>query len=232
MDFNEVMSFLEQNGSEQTRIIFTRHGAREPFFGVKVADLKKVEKKIKIDYDLSLKLYSTGNSDAMYLAGLIADPAKMSRKDLQSWVEGAYWYMISDYTVAGVASKSKYGFELALEWIDSDQEFIESAGWSTLGAYLSYFDPDDKQKEILFDLIDRAAKTLQTSKNRVRYSINGFIIACGSFYKDFTDKALEAANTIGRVNVDMGGTACKVPPAKETIEKIIAKGKHGIKRKS
>lgn len=231
MDFNEIMSFLKEHGNEQTRKIFRRHGARDPFFGVKVADLKKVQKKIKKDYELSLKLYKSGNSDAMYLAGLIADPDKMTKEDLNEWVEGAYWYMISDYTVAVVCAKSSYGFETALEWIESDSEFIESSGWATLSNWLSYNQPDKKQEEVLKLLIERVKNTIHQAKNRVRYSMNGFIIACGSFTGQFTEQAFVAADSIGKVNVDMGGTSCKVPAARQTIEKVISAGKLGVKRK-
>ena len=231
MDFDEIMSFLEEHGSEQTRKIFRRHGAKDPFFGVKVADLKVVQKKIKKDYELSKKLYKTGNSDAMYLAGLIADPEKMTKKDLNEWVKGAYWYMISDYTLAEVCAKNQYGFEIALEWINSDKEFVESSGWSTLAHFISYHKPDAKQEEKLSILVERVKNTLQQSKNRVRYSMNSFIIACGSFTPALADQAFAAADSIGKVNVDMGGTACKVPPARQTIEKVISKGKQGVNRK-
>ena len=78
--------------NESIKKVLVKHGAREPFFGVKVEDLKKIVKKVKTDYPLSLELYNTGNSDAMYLAGLIADPVKMTREDLNNWVEKAYWY--------------------------------------------------------------------------------------------------------------------------------------------
>ncbi len=64
-------------------------GAKEPCLGVKVEDLKKIQKRVKLDYQLALELYETGIADAMYLAGLIADDAKMTRKDLQKWIEGA-----------------------------------------------------------------------------------------------------------------------------------------------
>ena len=45
--------------------------------------MKKIQKRVKMDYQLALDLYDTGIADAMYLAGLIADDAKMTRKDLQ-----------------------------------------------------------------------------------------------------------------------------------------------------
>ena len=48
--------------------------------------LKKIQKRVKKDYRLALDLYDTGIYDAMYLAGLIADDAKMTKKDLERWV--------------------------------------------------------------------------------------------------------------------------------------------------
>ena len=44
--------------------------------------------------------------------------------------------------------------------------------------------------------------------------------------------ALAAAQAIGKVTVDMGGTACKVPLATESIQKVIGLGRQGKKRKT
>ena len=71
MQFQEIMQQLEQFGNETTKRIYKNHGAKEPLFGVKVGGLKKIVKKVKKNHELSLQLYDTGNSDAMYLAGLI-----------------------------------------------------------------------------------------------------------------------------------------------------------------
>jgi 3-methyladenine DNA glycosylase AlkD len=122
MNLPEVMKELETMGNEQTKKIFSRHGAKEPLFGVKVGDLKKIVKKVKKDHHLSLALYETGNSDAMYLAGLIADESKITKKQLQNWAENANWYMISEYTVAWITAESPYGHELGMEWIESEEE--------------------------------------------------------------------------------------------------------------
>ena len=129
-----VIEELQSLGSESIKKVLIKHGAREPFYGVKVEHLKKIQKRIKKDHKLALELYETGISDAMYLAGLIADDAKMTKKDLQRWVEQAYWYMLSEYTVPWVAADSPVGHELALEWIDSKKENIAAAGWSSAPA--------------------------------------------------------------------------------------------------
>ena len=85
----EVLAELKKLGKESQRKVLLNHHIQEPLFGVSVADLKKIQKRIKKDYQLALDLYATGIYDAMYLAGLIADDAKMTRKDLQRWVAKA-----------------------------------------------------------------------------------------------------------------------------------------------
>src|SRR6516165_8769194 len=117
MNAVEIVAELKTLGSESIKKVLSKHGAREPFYGVKVEHLKKIQKRVKTNYTLALELYETGISDAMYLAGLIADDAKMTKKDLQRWVEQAYWYMLSEFTVPWVTAGSKHGRELALAWI-------------------------------------------------------------------------------------------------------------------
>ena len=95
MTAKEVLTELENFGDEQTKKTFLRHGAREPLFGVRVGDLKKILKKTKKNHELSLELYKTGNSDAMYLAGLMADENQITEAQLDEWVEMAYWYYLS-----------------------------------------------------------------------------------------------------------------------------------------
>ena len=232
MTAEEVLKELEGYGNEGTKNIFLKHGAREPFYGVKVQDLKKIQKRVKTDHDLSLELYATGNSDAMYLAGLIADEKAISKADLNKWADGAYWYMISEYTVPWVAAETGYGYELGLEWIGSKEERIASAGWSTLSSCASLRPDEELDIARYAELLDHVEHNIHKAPNRVRFTMNGFVIAIGSYIPALTTKAIEVGKKIGKVSVDMGGTACKVPPAPDYIQKVIDRGSIGKKRKS
>lgn len=232
MNYSEVMSDLQQKGSEQTKKIFTRHGAREPYYGVKVADLKILQKKIKTDHHLALQLFDSGNSDAMYLAGMIADPKLFQKDVLQNWAEKAYWYMISEFTVAGVTAESRFGWELASEWINSDKENIASAGWATYSWLVSLTPNNEIDVKLIETLLLTIKEKIHSSQNRVRYTMNGFIISVGAYIPDFKETALKAADFIGKVKVFMGQTSCKVPDARPYIENIYSMGRAGKKRKS
>lgn len=62
----------------------------------------------------------------------------MTETDLNNWANKAYWYMISEYTIPSLASRSKHGKSIALKWIDSPKENIASAGWVILSAILRF----------------------------------------------------------------------------------------------
>jgi 3-methyladenine DNA glycosylase AlkD len=232
MTLEEIMKQLEEMGSEQTKSTLFRHGAREPFFGVKVGDLKKLVKHVKKDQQLALDLYDTGNSDAMYLAGLSINPKLMTKEKLQEWVEKAYWYMVSEYTVAGVAAESAYARELAKEWIKSDNEMIACAGWSTYANYISIAPNEKLDWDEISKYLDYVEKNIHQERNRVRYNMNTFVIAVGAYIPALHEEAKGVAANIGKVHVDVGNTACKVPLATDYIQKIEERGKIGAKKKT
>lgn len=235
MTLDEVMSTLKALGSEGTRRVMRNHGAPESderFFGVKVGDLKPIAKKIKGDQALALALYATGNSDAMYLAGLVADGAKMTREELNTWAQTATWQMLSEYTVAWVASDHPEAWSLANEWIERPEPHVQSSGWSTAASVLSVTPDERLDLDAVRGLLQRAAREVHGASNRVRYTMNAYVIAVGAYVTPLGPEALAAAEAIGKVRVDMNGTACKVPLAAESIQKVIGMGRQGQKRKT
>ena len=158
MNVDQVMAQLEAMGNEQTRKTFRNHGAPESMFGVKVGDMKAIVKKVKKDQALAEGLYATGNSDAMYLAGLIADPAAMSPDLLDRWARAATWHMLSESTVAWVAAESSHGWELGLRWIDDPEPHIAAAGWSALGCVVALRPDEELDLDTLRALLERVAR--------------------------------------------------------------------------
>jgi len=232
MTTEQIMKELERKGSESIRKIFLNHGAKGPMFGVKVGDLKVIQKKVKKDHQLAMELFATGIYDAMYLAGLIADESKMSKKDIQQWAEKSPSHGISEYTVAWVAAESDYGWELGMKWIDSPKETIASSGWNTLSGVIAMKPDNELDIALIKKLLQRIVKEIHSAPNRVRYTMNGFVIGVGGYIKELTKEAIEVSKKIGDVYVDMGDAACKVPSAPDYIKKMEARGSIGKKKKT
>ena len=233
MTANEILAELKPLGRESYKRVLTgNHGVKEPCFGVPVSELKQLQKRIKKDYQLALDLYDTGNYDAMYLAGLIADDARMTPKDLQHWAEKAEGGSLPGATVAWVAAGSPHGRELALKWIDSKKDHVAVAGWATLSSLVAIQDDAKLDLPELKQLIQRVQHSIHKAPDQVRRGMNGFLISVGCYVIPLTEFARETGEQIGPVTADLGNNDCQIPFAPDYIRKVEKRGAIGKKRKS
>ena len=228
----QVMKALKSKGKENTRKIFAKHGADGDFYGVSVADLKVIAKKIKGNQNLALELFDCGNLDAIYLAGLVADGSQMTKPQLNGWAKKASWQMISEYTVPWVAVEHEDAVQLAWDWTESSKESVITTGWCTYAGIVAVTPDDELDLDEIVQLLDYVQDNIVDSDDRVRYTMNGFVIAVGGYVKPLLARAKEVAKANGLVKVDMNGTACKVPHAPEYIAKMEKMGRVGKKRKT
>lgn len=228
---SEVFEELKNVGSEQTKKTYLRHGAREPLFGVTSQNLKKIMKKTGKDYFLALELYASGNYDAMYFAGMITEPKKMSKDDFRGWIKAAYCQGIADYTVAVTLAETSFAVELADEWLHSLHSLYRSAGWSCYCWLLGNRPDHFFNEEIIKTMLTYVDNHIHEEENRVKYAMNSFVIAVGISYIPLHEYAYEVADHIGIVAVDMGDTNCKTPSAKAYIKKAMDSNRIGFKRK-
>ncbi|HTW46477.1 MAG TPA: DNA alkylation repair protein [Acidobacteriaceae bacterium] len=231
---DSITAALKAKGSEKIRALYARHGIPpDRAWGVSVADIKLVAKTIKGQQSLALALYDTGMMEAMYLAGIVADGAQMSPQQLQKWAEGAIGIpMVAEYTVPWVAVDHPAASALAAKWIESKHEQVACAGWCTFSGLVAT-QPDSAldlaQIEALFRSIPAR---IGSAKNRVRYTMNNFVIAAGTYLRPLLAAAKRTAKQLGAVSVDMGDTACSIPLATGAIAKAEAAGRIGRKKKT
>lgn len=233
MNAKEILAELKSLGRDSYKNLFVKnYGVKEPCFGVPISELKKIQKRIKTDYQLALDLYASGNYDAMYLAGLIADDARMTRKDLQGWVENAYAAALPSATVPWVAAGSRHGHELAMEWIDSPKPLVAVAGWGTLGSLAALKSDDELNLPVYKKLLQRVEKTIHQAPDLTRYAMNDFIIAVGIYVKPLAELALGIGQKLGPVTANLGNNQCQIPSAPDSIRKAQQRGAIGKKRKT
>ena len=140
--------------------------------------------------------------------------------------------MISEYTIPWLAVEHPQGRELAVEWIGSKKEHIATSGWCTYSGLLATRPDETLNLKEIEGLLGTVVKKIDGAQNRVRYTMNGFVIAVGTYVRPLAKQAKMAAKKIGDVSVDVGDTACKVPLASAYIEKAEAAGKAGVKKKT
>ncbi|WP_025693220.1 DNA alkylation repair protein [Paenibacillus zanthoxyli] len=231
MNVEMVMRELEALGKERTKKIYSSNGAQEPLFGVATGAMKPIFKKTKINQPLAEQLYATGNYDAMYFAGIIADPNAMTEADFDRWMDAAYFYMLSDYVVAVTLAEADIAQEVADKWIASGEELRMSAGWSCYCWLLGNRPDDEFSESKLAGMLEMVKNTIHDSPERTKYAMNNFLYTVAVSYVPLHDKACETARTVGPVEVNKDKAKSKFLHAYENIQKAVDKGQVGFKRK-
>ncbi|MCA1319574.1 DNA alkylation repair protein [Bacillus tianshenii] len=211
--------------------MYMSNGAREPLFGVATGAMKPIAKKIRINQDLAEELYATGNYDAMYFAGIIADPKAMTASDYNRWMDGAYFYMLSDYVVAVTLSESDIAQEVADKWISSGEELRMSAGWSCYCWLLGNRKDTEFSESKMSDMIDMVENKIHDSPERTKSAMNNFVYTMGISYLPLHEKVLETARALGQVEIRRENKKSSLLNPFESIQKELDKGRLGFKRK-
>jgi hypothetical protein len=231
MNFETVMRELEALGKERLKKNYRSRGAREPLFGVATGEMKPMAKLIKRNQELAEQLYATGNYDAMYFAGVIAEPQIMKEADFERWMDSAYFYMLSDYVVAVTLSESELAQAVSDQWIASGEELRMSAGWSCYCWLLGNRVDEYFARNKISAMLAEVQLNIHQAPERARYAMNQFIYTVGISYLPLHQVAIEIAAAVGAVAIQQNNAKIKLLNAHETILKAADKGRLGFKRK-
>ncbi|WP_212974643.1 DNA alkylation repair protein [Bacillus sp. J14TS2] len=231
MNVEMVMEELEALGKERMKKMYISNGAHEPLFGVATGAMKPIAKKIKINQALAEELYATGNYDAMYFAGIIADPKAMTESDFDRWMDSAYFYMLSDYVVAVTLSESPIAQDVADKWISSKEELKMSAGWSCYCWLLGRLRDNEFSESKISYMLEMVKDTIHDSPERTKASMNNFLYTVAISYVALHEKAMDIAKEVGTVEVKRPKKKSSFLNASESIQKDIDRGRVGFKRK-
>lgn len=231
MDVNTVMQELEALGKERMKKLYLSNGAHEPLFGVATGEMKPLFRKIRLNQALAEQLYETGNYDAMYFAGIIAEPNAMTEADYERWMDKAYFYMLSDYVVAVTLAEADIAQQVADRWIASGEELRMSAGWSCYCWLLGSRLDSEFSKAKLAAMLDLVEQTIHQAPERAQYAMNNFIYTVGVSFLALYEQAVETAKRVGLVEVSDGKGKTKSISAAANIQKAVDKGRIGFKRK-
>ena len=231
MKFKTVMTELESLATKHTKKRYVSNGAKEPVFGVPTGKMKPLSKEIGINQKLAEELYATGNFDAMYFAGVIADAKGMRVEDYDRWMDDAYFFMLTDAVVSVTLSESDIAEKVADKWIEGGEELRMSAGWSTYCWLIGSQKDEEFSKNKLEEMLEYVKKHIHDMPPRAKDAMNNFVYTVATSYIPLHEEALALAETIGQVEVEREDKKSKILNAYEAIQKQIEKNRIGFKRK-
>ena len=217
MNADDVLAELRRSGKPRTAAIYRRHGAGENVYGVLTSELARLRKKIRIDHDLAMELWTTGNAEARILALQVADPRRITGADADRFVSEGQSRFLACYLSALIAH-APIADRTMREWMTSSDESRRELGYGIFALRLKDA-PDSVPDSFAEEVLATMEREIHASPNRARHAMNGALISIGVFKPGLAREAIEVATRIGAVQVDHGETSCKTPDAVSYIQK-------------
>jgi 3-methyladenine DNA glycosylase AlkD len=156
--------------------------------------MRRVAKTLGHDHELALALWDTGIPDARIVAGMVAEPAKLTSRQMDAWARGFSSWDVCDQVCGSVFLASPLVWRKVTVWSTRRGEFVRRAAFALL-ATLAVHDrqADDQRFVAALSLIEAAAND---ERNYVKKAVNWSLRNIGKRNPVLNAAAIAAAGRI------------------------------------
>ena len=196
MDYEEIIKKLESLKNPRNIEGMARFGIRPKtkVLGIPIPETRKMAKLIGKNHELALKLWDSKIHEARILAGLIADPEKLTEQQIEKWVKDFDSWDVVDQICMNLFDKSKIVKKKISEFAKREAEFEKRTAFSLMAALASH-DKKMTDKDFIkfFSLIKKASTD---ERNFVRKAVNWALRGIGKRNKNLNKEAVKLAREI------------------------------------
>ena len=201
-----VLTWLKQNADERGMAHWKKCKRKFKSYGIGLTRLRTLAKQIGRDHQLARALWKSDVYDAKIVGLLIDDPKMMTCEQAEEQVgsgldEGMLVHVFA--TCGAPLAKTPFAFELASQWMDSDDEIRRRCGYALLYE-LSKKNPKGMDDAFLLERIGRIEDTIHSQPMWVREAMNTALFGIGKRNKQLNSAAIRAVKAIGPVVIDYG----------------------------
>jgi 3-methyladenine DNA glycosylase AlkD len=195
MNVKEVLKWLERRGTRRSVDAMARYDVQaEHAFGVPMATLLSLAKRLGRDQALSLALWETGWYEARLLAALVGDPERVTSRQMNAWAAGFENWADCDTACFKLFDRAPFAWEKARQWASSPRELVKRGGF-VLMACLALHDETagDERFMALLPLVEKGACD---ERNFVKKAVSWALRAVGRRSLTLHAAALELAGRL------------------------------------
>lgn len=199
MNLDDVISELRAQANDENVAGMARYGINpDQTLGITIPALRAMAKRIGVDHELALGLWSTGIHDARTLAGMIDDPAQVTPEQMDLWASEFDSWDVCDQVCGNLFDRTPFAFSKVHEWSGRDEEFVRRAAFALLAA-LSVHDkraPD----EAFIACLPLIVADSTDERNFVKKAVNWALRQIGKRNVALNASAIELAREIQRID--------------------------------
>lgn len=193
MNREEALKKLSALGNESVRARNAKLGAGDDQYGVPVGEIRKLAKSIKVNHELGLELWETGNVDAMLLAILLITPKKLTASAVDRMVRAGTFTWVADWFNAYVVKEHPDNEALREKWMKAKDPMAARAGWNLTAARVA------KRPEglDLTALLDRIESEMPKAPPAAQWTMNSCLAQIGIHFPKHRKRAVAIGETLG-----------------------------------
>jgi 3-methyladenine DNA glycosylase AlkD len=154
-----ALKSLKRMANRKTREGMARYGIpSDNAFGVSMADIQKLAKRLGRNHELAAKLWGTGWLEARMLTAYVDDPARVTSAQMDRWCRDFDNWAIVDTLCFALFDRTPHAWSKVARWSNRREEFARRAAFALLWALTVHdkFACDEQFARALL-LVERAA---------------------------------------------------------------------------
>lgn len=162
--------------------------------GISTVHLRALAKQSGRDHALAEALWSSGLFEARILAALVAEPAKVTRRQANAWARDFENWADCDGLCLHLFRKTPFAHELAVAWSHRREELVKRAGF-TMMATLAVHDKD-ADDDVFRAYLLRVQEESNDERHNVKKGVNWALRQIGKRNRALNRDAMRMARMI------------------------------------
>jgi len=191
----DVLDKLQSKAKPEQLTGMAKYGMTvEKRLGVSVPIMRNLAKELGRDHKLALDLWWTGITEARIVAGMIADPARLTEEQMEEWAKDIDSWDVCDQVCMNLFEKSQLAPKKIMDWSEREEEFVKRAAFSLI-ACLAWHDKKASDEEFL-GLLPVIMQAATDERNYVKKAVNWALRNIGKRNLSLNGAALGTAREI------------------------------------
>ena len=172
--------------------------AGKRLLGISAGQLRALAKRIGRNHAVAEDLWASGIFEARILAAFVAEPARVTRRQANSWAKGFECWADCDGLCIHLFRKTPFAHELALAWSRRREELVKRAGFAMMATLAVH----DKKAgdEVFCGYLARVEAESKDERHNVKKGVNWALRQIGKRNRQLNREAIRVAKKIQRQN--------------------------------
>jgi 3-methyladenine DNA glycosylase AlkD len=190
-----VLARIASLGDPQGVAGMARFGIRPAkAYGLSVPQLRSMAREIGRNHDLARRLWATGIHDARTLAIFVADPVRLTEKDMEGWTKEFDNWAICDGCCVHLFDRTPFARRKVRAWSRRPEEFVKRAAFALMAALAVH---DKKATDADFvGFLRIVAREAGDGRNGVKKAVNWALRQIGKRNRALNRTAIDTAEAI------------------------------------